>query len=252
MTLGGCFMTGILLFLISFFLSRNTELAEGIGALPILVSHHIAEHFEKSSENKISDVKYAQGLTFEKFLIPWYLMVIYATFSLWIMHGVAAFVMVIAGSMLVNDDHSNIQRVYAAAGIFIIIPACVAYFAIGRWIGLRGDKFAIYVLLAYPFLAELSFHGLDSFISTDDEIASELGMLGVKNKIGYLLFSTALGWLAAVLVGLIGFWRGRASRQTRYVSHLLKSLPKATRDVVASMLYDEVSRMPEAPHGTPA
>ena len=58
-----------------------------------------------------------------------------------------------------------------------------------------------------------------------------------------LLLSFAGNFGSMTVPGLIGVWRGKRMRLTRYLGYLLSRLPMDTRFAIVNMVYDEVNRL---------
>jgi hypothetical protein len=130
-----------------------------------------------------------------------------------------------------------------------IIGAVGASFFVGRWIGVRADRFALPAAFVSAYLARLLGTVVD-FLIVPEDIKQQLGM---AVSVDYLVVLAIGGGLWAI-AAVIGAFIGRRQREAGYVAYLLRRIPSDTRQSVIDMVYEE-SKVQEAlatPSGTKA
>jgi len=111
---------------------------------------------------------------------------------------------------------------------------------IGRWIGIRAER--------YGFAVAICAIGL----------GSTLGFLAVVLMLGSA-FETTVGvkplsaflnilpdFAIYVISGIVGVWRGQRQRFANYLAFIMKILPEDTRGVIVEMVRDEAIRARQA------
>jgi hypothetical protein len=68
-------------------------------------------------------------------------------------------------------------------------------------------------------------------------------VFGMPEDLGFLLAQCAVGSLLFSVAGAIGCGVGYANRMSAYFNYLLKRIPKATRETMLSIAYEEASRL---------
>ena len=118
-----------------------------------------------------------------------------------------------------------------------VAKAAAGYF-VGRWIGSRVERYSIVVLLSAvsgaSLLSLLAFY----FAPQVADI-----MFGSKVSVRLLLLTFADNAGTMAVPGLIGAWRGRRARLTKYLGYLLGRIPDDTRLVIVNLAFEEAERI---------
>jgi hypothetical protein len=223
--------------------TSDVHLSEGLGALPLIAIHSLAEGIEKRSAGSKKSNIYAKHYSFDRFMVSWYWILFIGTATI---VAFANLITLFAGSLTLAASSSiKSDQTLAVLGGIILIPTLAYAYTLGRWTGVRSRAGGWMLVIAYSVLGSAVMHVFD-YLFTDNAIFQLL--FGGRDKGLGLLAVQILGGAALYgAPGLIGFWRGRQAQQGEYVSHLIRLLPKDTRDVVTSMIVDEVGRLPATP-----
>jgi hypothetical protein len=158
-------------------------------------------------------------VTFEKYTLPWYVMLVYGTLMTYAVTNIAA-VVIWALKMISGLNLTDIIPTTA-----LLIAGTNLYF-IGHWIGSRCDRLLLVttlgIVISYSIATVIIPSGLRS--SSDP--------LDVT-----VLRSRLLVWLPIALLGLLRGYRGRL---LGYLGYLLAFLPKNARPTAAGLLYKTI------------
>jgi hypothetical protein len=127
-------------------------------------------------------------------------------------------------------------------GGVVVIPSLACGYVLGRWVGVRSYPGGWILVIVYCLLGSALIHGVDYLFA--DNATFRLMFGGHGKGLGLLADQTVSGAMLYGAPGLIGFWRGRMAQQDAYLTHLMNLLPRDTRDLVTSMVVDEVGRLP--------
>ena len=239
-----CLGLGAALYGSVYIVTSDAHVSEGLGALPLIAIHSLAEGIEKRTANARKSNAYAKSYSLEKYMIRWYLILLGGAAAIL---AFSSFISMFAGALAGSASlASNPTAMRIMMGGIVLIPILAFGFALGRWVGVRSRPGNGWILVvAYSFLGSLAIHGLDYLVA--DNATFQL-MFGEPSKsLGVLAYQTLGGAVMYGAPGLLGFWRGRHVQQDAYLAHLMKLLPRDTRDLVTSMIVDEVGRLPTTP-----
>ena len=208
--------------------------AGGLGGLPILTFPKLLEVLEqqKGREN-LAAGKRSPIYDFSGFQIAWPLMALYGWLLLFAVDIV--FVMLTTPAVMFLDDIKEPHRwAYELMLILSDVPVLLvfAYF-VGRWIGTCcASRGVVAVLLA---ISLFSATNLAIDLVFPDEPGDPSSLRVDLSEFPFL-----------VCLGLIGYWRGRNFRLSRYLHYLLSVLPADTRDLVIELAFGEAQERSSA------
>jgi hypothetical protein len=223
--------------------TSDVHLSEGLGALPLIAIHGLAEGIERRSAGAKQSNVYAANYSFGKYMVSWYWIVLIGAATIVAFANlISLFGGFVAGAAQSAGDPQKMSMILSGV---MLIPTLAFAYALGRWTGVRSYRGGWILVIAYTILGTVLVHGID-YLYTSDAVFQQ--MFGGHGKgLPFLADQILTGSLLFGLPGLVGFWRGRHAQQGAYVAHLLRLLPRETRDVVTSMIVDEVSRLPATP-----
>lgn len=220
--------------------TSDVHLSEGLGALPLIAIHSLAEGIEKRSANAKKSNVYAKSYSFEKYMISWYWIVLVGIATI---VAFANLISLFAGFVAFAASTGNDPKQFEAvlSGI-ILIPTVAFAYTLGRWAGVRSYRLGWILVIVYSVLGPAVMHVIDYLAA--DNATYQLFFGGRSKGFGLLAEQILAGVGLYGIPGLIGFWRGRLVQQDAYLTHLMKLLPRDTRDLVTSMIVEEVGRLP--------
>jgi uncharacterized membrane protein YpjA len=171
-------------------------------------------------------------------------MVLYGVLLLTAIDAISSFVagLLAAGFMFSQDAQQDvITGMYL--GLVLATPfVIVGAYLVGRWIGTRcSHRGVIVVLLVVLGYTVLQFVLEQSYLllATDDD---DVARFTRETLVLRLIVAACL----SVLLLLIGYWRGRKGRLSKYLHYLLGALPAETRDTVVELAFDEAQKVASA------
>jgi hypothetical protein len=230
---------GIFFALLLPFASERSEAASSAATFalcPILALPAVAEFLERKTARRslVGGIR-TPIRDFRDFQIAWPLIAAYGLFVLIALDFVSSTAIVTVSAALASDgaelfDDEFFKRTLLLA-LTIQLPVMMlgAYF-VARWIGARCSSRGLFtVLLTLVLLAAV--------ISGDNELLTPVE----RYHPGYLrlnLIQLAL----TLLSGLVGYWRGRKGRWSKYLRYLFGVVPPATRDTIAELAFEEAQK----------
>jgi hypothetical protein len=218
-----------------------------LGAFP-----YVHEAIEKRPRRIAAAAQAPRTVGLRGFNIPWFQALLYATAIAFTVNMASAF-----ATAFVFEASGEIEDTYTlvAALIPVVLPvaAILTSFLIGSWVGLRSDRLAYLVSAVSIYVAllavELVFVMIDpNLISELDTDSSFSGVVGAMFGPFVLTLVALPSVVLSVIAALIGCRRGRRSRLSAYVAHLLGALPEDTRETLVQLAYDEAQRLkPDMP-----
>jgi hypothetical protein len=239
----GC---GVILFVASFAIltrvgiEQAVHVATALGGLSISAFPKIAEFLEQQEGKKgLTAGKHRPVYDFRGFQIAWPLMMLYGTLLLLIIE-ISSFSL---GGAIVGfiEDVEEVGKGTVPPYFFAAVPLIiVGAYLTGRWIGTRCSQKGTIVLLTVIVLncvlfaeSEIIPGWVSSSVFTHN--------FGPMQKLEIVLIIFISGPLL-----LIGYWRGRKHRLSKYLYYLLGVLPKETRHAVIELAVEEAQRAASA------
>jgi hypothetical protein len=225
--------------------SEAMKAAAALGGVPILTFPKIAEFLEqeRSRKNLVAG-KRTPVYDFRGFQIAWPLMVLYGVLLLAAIDAISSVVggFLAAGVMISQDRQEDAITAMYVGVVMATPPIIVGAYLVGRWIGTRcsrrGVIVVLLVVLAYTVLQFVLEQSYLLIASDDDDVA--------RFTRETLVVRLVAGACLSVLVLLIGYWRGRKARLSKYLYYLLGVLPAETRDTVVELAFDEAQKVASA------
>ena len=234
---------GLLLFGISYPLLQNVEMSEGLAAIPIIGSHHIAEMLERQEGRRSLAPNRATAIhTLKAYEISWYVLAAYGIVILvavvQLAGGIVGLIMGLVGGQHTGGFTQG--DVLAIAAISIPTQLVGGYF-VGRWIGTRSAaKTGIAAVLVCAIATAVISRLIDmAIISPDDAQAVYGGQVDVARFLNLVFISFIIFGGSTML----GYWRGTTRRLNNYMSYLLGVLPADTRDTLVNLAYEEAEKV---------
>jgi len=239
-----CLGAAGLFFALVYTITRDATAAQGIGALPLLMIHPLAEQLKRGgTPGEKPSPEYVGGYTFHRFLIPWKQMIAYAAAAFYSLPLVLSFVVgfMVSASIGVGiyQDSTVAQIAGPVSHMVVLALSMVGAFVIGRWIGVRAEEKGEMVILASVVIAMFATH-LGNFILMDD--AAFMTVFGTQKNLGFFIGTFFFGTVEFLVAGFLGYWRGRTVQRIEYARKLIGMLPRESREVVTEILADEASR----------
>ena len=113
-------------------------------------------------------------------------------------------------------------------------------YLIGRWIGIRCDRYRIIAAICAPLIGVAMGIIIDMIFASDEVFV--LGYTVHKND-PYLGIIFVQGFITYAPFFILGLWVGWRRRYAEYSQYLLGKLPAETQTLVTDLLYDEVRRL---------
>lgn len=236
-------VTSILVYLGLNLLKFEKELLLGLASIPFVALHHIYEALERS-QAKRQIIKSPENLpTLEGFAMPWYLLTIYgALMIVGITQGAGGIGAILAhayakpgmpSSKMAFDAAFPLETVMAIAAFPFTVVGC---FFVGRWIGVRSRTHGFLSVCVTTALGLGLAHLLDFALLSDNDIQ---GSYSTGKSLALFLWLTAGGTVLLTPIGLIGLWRGRKKRLTKYAAYLFSLLPVDSKVAFVDLAYEE-------------
>ena len=206
------------------------EALVGLASIPFVAVHHVYEALEKS-QTKRQIIKSPKNLpTLEGFAMPWYLVTLYSALMIVGIVQAASGI----GTLLAMAFLEQVSPQMSIPGALPLVGG--GSFFVGRWIGVRSRTHGFLSLCVAPALG-YSLSNLVNFAFLSD--AQVMGVThGGKSLVAF--FWLVAGATAVFMpIGLVGFWRGRKNRLTRYVAYLFSLLPGDSRTAFVDLAYEE-------------
>jgi hypothetical protein len=212
--------------------------AAALATLPLTTFPKIAEFLEQERGRKsLAAGKSAPLYDLRSFQIAWPLMVLYGTILLLSVGqafaGVTGFLLaVVSGSEGVSPFSWTIPTT--------LVSVLGSYF-VGRWIGTRCSRLGVVTMFLVALFDAVAAVGIDLVFMSDELYMKVFG--GERLSYSNFLYRVSLITFVLFVPGLLGYWRGRKYRLSKYLHYLLGVLPAETRDSVIDLAYGEAQRV---------
>jgi hypothetical protein len=240
---GMALVLGLVIFGAVYSVVGDAHLAEGLAALPLVGSPHMAEMLERhDARQSLAPDRPTAIHSIHGFAIPWPQMMLYAVIGLvalvHISSGIAGLVWgAVSGGKLLTDMPEQI----ASASIMLVLPTeVIGAYLIGRWIATRIYVHGMMVVLASCAIAAVLARAIDFAVIAPD-MAQKLYDAPISAQ---LFIQLALSnFIIFAISASLGFWRGTKLRLTKYMQYLLGVLPSESRDTIVNLAYEEAERI---------
>ena len=233
---------------------NNNEVATGLATLPIAGSPHIVELLERGQARR----EFARGQpnmihSFEGFAISWPILVLCGVVVVWAIMEASAYlasslVTLIAASFTgvtkTEDLTGKLPTVIGIMGLSNSVPIrLVGGYLLGRWIGTRCARYGILALLLSVALGAIASMTGAYFVTSADTFKD---VFGAQNELGFMALAGATSFCYIFASGLLGYWRGRRRKLSRYILYLLSVLPNDVRGVLVDLAFEEAQNAGKA------
>ncbi len=211
------------------------ESAFEVAGFPLLASGHLYEGLERrlAKEGLLAGTD-ERLVDLAGFALKWYQFLPLAI--LLFLGAVNAISAYIAFAATATDNDFSLQLI----GLLELPGNMGISFLIGRWLGSRSRSlpagmglFVIAVVLS--LIADRT--ALILLAESDPGGVAGKAMAQWGSVQFFALGGVGVGVYGSM--GCLGLWRGWRQKMTRYVSYLLKVIPKASRDTLVSLAFDE-------------
>ncbi len=231
---------GLVLFGIAYPLLQNVEMAEGLAALPIVGSHHIAELLERHDARRSLEPNRATAIhTLKGYELSWYALAAYGAIILVAVVQLAGGIVGLIMGLIAPSQQGFTQNELLAIAVISIPTQLAGGYFVGRWIGARSaPRAGVAAIFTCAVAAALISRIIDFSIMSHDDIQTAYGSVDAGRFLTLALITFVI---FAVSAGL-GYWRGTARRQTTYMAYLLNVLPADTRETLVNLAYEEAEK----------
>ena len=171
-------------------------------------------------------------------------MVLYGALALWTLGQAAGGLAGLVLSVVLQPYHDGPPPARLLLAMAVIGPTMLTIFAayfVGRWIGTRCLRRGIVAIVLVAVLTAVGAVAVD-VLATTDEYYREM-FDAERLSPAHILTRVALVSFNILVPGLIGYWRGRKLRLSKYLHYLLGVLPAETRDTVVDLAFEEAQKV---------
>jgi hypothetical protein len=240
---GLSFAASAAFFCILYFLMKLEEhAAYSIAGLPLIASGHLCEVLERR-EGKRETANPIEGrltniYSYEKFFFAWPLTAVYGTI---ILLAFAEFLGGVSGILLsIFGDERSTDGVPKTIFAFLLPITVIAGYLVGRWIGSRSRRGGVVAIFLVAPLSAILDKTVESMMISSDDFKQ---LYGVPETFGAVIEHTGATAAILLVTGLVGYWRGRRMRFSKYLRYLLGILPSDTRDTLMGLAYEEALKV---------
>jgi hypothetical protein len=170
------------------------------------------------------------------FFLPWYVMTVYASFTATGVGFFFGFLVGLSDAFAGHESPTAMRQVQVLALPMLIL---IGYLA-GRWIGVRTDRRPFLVALLVATLIGPMVNLLNWFMVSAAEWPATFNEPKTQWSLARM---SILGSVLNVPFLIIGTFRGRRLRLSRYFGYLLSRLPRDTRLTLVNMAYEEADEL---------
>jgi hypothetical protein len=220
----------------------HVEVAGAIGAMPLVAVPHIYDTLERVEARKsVTSGHKIMIPTFEGFSVSWPIMVVAGTIVVIV---ITQFTGAIAGG-IADACGARTPSVIGTVGLVSIPFQLAVGYVLGNWIGARSARNGIGAVVFVAALGPTGTKLFDYMVVSADEWRELYGYDKTPAVlIGHILLLFAM-W---AIPGLLGFWRGRKKRISKYMLYLLSLLPADTRSALSDLAFDEANKVVSGRH----
>jgi hypothetical protein len=222
-------------------LINDDKLVDAALSIPFVGLKEFAELIEKydAKRDLASGKQSAAIASFVGFSISWPLMAAYSTITFVAVLEIST---LLTGAIAANSGLNRTEALTVLVLVGLLIQLLAGYF-VGRWIGARSRSHGLIALSAAALLSPIIERTIESYYLPADQFRT---LFGVERGLPVLAASVALGFALLVLPGLLGYWRGKKRRLTKYLQFLLAILPADTQAALVDLAIQEANRLQSA------
>jgi hypothetical protein len=218
----------------SFELAESMQAAAVAASLPALALPAIAEALERATARRhLAAGKPTAIYNYHEFQLPWPVMVLCGSLVLFAIDWISTFIASLAAGIssasigFMAEDFS--EHLFLAALAINVPTLMVGGYFVSRWIGTRCSRGGTIAVLLTCILATAAATGLTALMPVEG--AERAFILLNLLELPFVLFC-----------GLVGYWRGRRARWSKYLGYLLGVLPPETRDTIVDLAFTETRK----------
>ena len=175
-------------------------------------------------------------VSFGDFSLPWYVMWTYVALLFMAIMQLSN----MAAGLLGADAGIPLSEMYVIFFFSGTIMGVFFSFVFGTWIGVRcaGSNIVGMLVSVFAVASTVIVDRLLSYyiLGSETDFVELYGERSIANLTKGIFFGSALLVISAIL----GYWRGRVTRNKAYLQFLLNRLPRDTQDTVIELVYQEV------------
>jgi hypothetical protein len=234
-------LLSVAIYLAGHALLNDDKLVDAALSIPFVGLTGFAELIEKhDAKRHLASGKQGAAIpSLDGFSISWPLITTYSTI---ILIAVTEFLSLLTGAIAA---HSGLNRTGAMTALVLVgflIQLLAGYF-VGRWIGIRGRNHGLMALFAAALLSPIIERTIESYFLSADEFRT---LFGVERGLPVMAVSVAVGFAVLFLPGVLGYWRGKKQRLTKYLGFLLAILPEDTQAALVDLAVQEANALHNA------
>ncbi|SDR31106.1 hypothetical protein SAMN05519103_01914 [Rhizobiales bacterium GAS113] len=227
--------SGIIFVFLTSLLKIEGHFAGDIACLPFIAAHYISDTVEQSLTKRDLGNGAAE-ISFDKFLISWKRMFIYAVITMLGWQYFPITLVAVSKSVIMGHNWEISPDLLPLLGD---LASCIGAFLVGRWIGSRCASYGLIVLPLCIWVAMLIPRIIDWFV-TPFIRGEPIAMIPTHASLD-ILVSMLYFAITALFFGLIGYWLGKNQREGRYFYYLLSMVPSSSRKALLDMAHDEAN-----------
>jgi hypothetical protein len=236
------------LFLVVWYLTNNAEAAKAASAFAVTALPSISTWLEQAQARQSAvPGKKMTIRSFEGFSISLPLSVaigtvvgvaivnIAALFSGFVVGGVAS---LSGANTLDNAKAGELLRVGSVSAIPVLM---IGFYLLAKWLTWRSKKGILAVLLTVLMTA-ITDKLMDFWLVPENWQS----FYEMERTARTLFLMTSAHFATLLIPSLVGFWRGRKEKTSRYMGYLLATLPQETQNSLVDLAYGEVTKIVDA------
>jgi hypothetical protein len=244
-----------ILFLLVWYLTDNVDAAKGAAAFAVTALPSISSWLEHSEAKQSSIPGKKMAIrSFEGFSISLPVAVAVGTIVGVAIVNIASFFSgfvvglvrsVAAGQAPEVAETSTLLRASTLGNLPIFL---IGFYLLGRWLSWRCSKNGILAVVLMALLTAIMNRLLELLVMSPEVWQS---FYGPERTVLSLLVLVFVQFAFILVPGLLGFWRGRRERTSKYMVYLLSALPEETQNSLVDLAFEEVREIVEARRSSP-
>lgn len=236
-----CAVVGALLALVTYLALPKSPLWQIAFGVPLAFVPNASKYVKRRSVDRDSIFSLLVDESSDGFFIDWRLIAISAPLLMALSFHVSS----VAGGMLSSSivpielGLPNFSGTVAMAlgGLLFM----TTLFFIARWIAVRASKYGYPVFFLSVLLTIIGFRIVESVVISDEVF--DIFYPGIDRDFSFFISNAFFGVLWTTIVGSVGYLRGVLSRDYEYLSYLVATLPKPTREILRDLIRAEAKRL---------
>ncbi len=202
----------ILCFVVLYLFGIQKEVAAPFSSFFLGAITYIHQALEQKKLTANPSLLPDQIVRLEGFSIDWYLMIIYGTFIFVAVGNLASAIPYTAAGL----SNIRVERLDLLSIALSAVTSIIVMYFLGKWIGNRSNTHGLVTVMAVAFFGRLVSATIDFLIITEEQFLTFYRQPKTWNL---FLVQVALGAALVSIFGIVGFWRGRRTRMSRYLHY---------------------------------